>query len=489
MFGYKQPRWAKGLVIAGAGFIVGLLVAHIPASRADKPLSAFDFFDILVDLRSIVSTNYVEPVADDKLLKGAIDGMLGELDPYSNYFSREEWIAFEKQTRGQFTGIGAELSEDPTTGHITVVSPLEDSPALKAGIMAGDRFLSINGVNLDGKSLRDIITDIGGPPGTKLNVKVIRSGEKAPLNIEIERGVVAIQTVRGVKHRDDGSGTWDFVLDPEHRIGYARINSFSNNTSNELDRLLLPLLEGPNALKGLILDLRFNPGGLLVEGCAVADRFLSEGVIVSTRGRQPSSISVTNATPKDDYPVIPMVVLVNEYSASAAEIVAGALKDHHRAVLVGNRTYGKGSVQTMIAFNNGQSALKLTTANYYLPSGKHITRRKDAKEWGVDPHPGQSVEITEVENRAILRARAQSDIIMPKTTTQPVSTQPASTQPTTQNVVDRQLQQALNLLLEQKTAGILETARTTPAIQTTQPEVGASMPATTTSQPATEPRP
>ena len=448
-----------------------------PAASSDS----YSFFDTLVDIRSQILRNYVEKVDDKKLLNGAINGMMSELDQYSNYFTKEELDAFDRTVHGQFSGIGAELSEDPKTGQLIVVSPLEDSPALKAGILAGDRILKINGESMTGLSLKDLVTKIAGVSGTQVKLTVLHEGEKTPVDISVNRAVVQVHSVKGVRHTD-GDGQWDFLIDPDHRIAYVRITNFMENTAEDLDNALLPLIQDQKAgsLKGIILDLRFNPGGLLIAGGDVADRFLDSGVIVST-GRPDSTKRdfIREAVKEGTYPRIPLVVLVNEYSASASEIVAGALKDHNRAVLIGTRTFGKGSVQTLITLDNGNAALKLTTAYYYLPSGRNIMRKKTSKTWGVDPDPTFRLPLTETENRDILRSRSESEIIRknghtPTTATAP-ATQPAKT-------ADRQLQRALDILVAHQTLSPDKDFITD--VTTTRPSASASLPST---QPTTKP--
>ncbi len=527
---------AFAVALLAAGYGLGRLrsspapetnVAPAAPAPAKDPYQAFD---TLVDLRSQILHNYVEKVDDDKLMTGAIKGMLGELDPYSNYFTKDELASFDRAVHGQFSGIGAEISQDPQTGAFVVVSPLDDSPALAAGVFAGDRILKLNGESLEGLTLKDLLTRIGGDPDTKLKMTVIHEGEKTPVELTVTRQVVQVHSVRGFKHLD-GNGGWDCLIDPEHRIAYVRITNFMENTADELDKALLPLIKDKNAgsLKGIILDLRFNPGGLLSTGIDVCKRFLDSGVIVSA-GRPDSSKRefVAEATPEKTYPRIPLVCLVNEYSASASEIVAGALKDHKRAVLIGARTFGKGSVQSLINLDNGNAALKLTTQYYYLPSGKNIMRKKDSTNWGVEPDPAFNIPLTDEENRAVLVARSQSEIIhkaigpatapvsaAPATETvtpaNPAGT-PAAAAPTTTTApatsataapgnplqgataagskaepADRQLQRALEILIAYQSFG--PTKDFAADVTTTRPGVSASVPTSTlpSAKPATQP--
>ncbi len=463
------------------------LAKMTPAASTAK--DSYQFFDTLVDIRSQILHNYVEPVDDDKLLDGAIQGMMSKLDPFSNYFSKDELARFDRAVHGQFSGVGAEFAQDPTTGNFIVVSPVEDSPALKAGMFAGDRILKIGDENVEGMSLKDFEAKVTGEPGTSLTMVVVHEGEKTPTELHITRAVIQTLSVRGVKHQPD-TGDWDFMIDSEHRIAYARISNFMENTAEELDKGLLPLIhdQAHGSLKGIILDLRFNPGGLLQAGIDVSKRFLDSGVIVST-GRPDTSKRdfVAEATGENTYPHIPVVVLLNKYSASASEIVAGALKDHQRAVLIGERSFGKGSVQTLLTLDNGNSAMKLTTAYYYLPSGRNIMHKPGAATWGVEPDPAFNIPLTDEENRQVLRDRDASEIIRHVATTVPTAGSDASlgligvaaTQPI--QASDRQLQRSLEVLIAyQAFSGGKDFAAN---VVTTRPSASASLP----DAPATKP--
>ncbi len=447
-------------------------------------------------------------------MTGAIQGMMAELDPFSNYFSKEELARFDRAVHGQFSGVGAEFSQDPVTGNFIVVSPVEDSPALKAGMFAGDRILKVDGMTTEGLSLKDFEAKVTGAPNTQLKLTVVHEGEKSPVDLDITRAVIQTLSVRGVRHT--GNGDWDYLIDPEHRIAYVRISNFMENTADELDKAMLPLIQNQQAgaIKGIIVDLRFNPGGLLQAGIDVSKRFLDSGVIVST-GRPDTSKRdfVAEATGEKTYPRVPVVVLLNKYSASASEIVAGALKDHQRAVLIGERSFGKGSVQTLLTVDNGNAALKLTTQYYYLPSGRNIMHKPGATTWGVEPDPAFNIPLTDEENRQVLRDRESSEIIRhiaakpsvagDRTDLGMASNGEASTVPSTQptEASDRQLQRGLEILIAYQTFGAGKDFATN--VVTTRPSASASVPTTTptiapppvptpparTSQPATEPSP
>jgi carboxyl-terminal processing protease len=502
------------IVCLAVGFALGHQEPVLPAAEPTPSLAAgaakdpYQFFDTLIDLRSQILHNYVEKVDDEKLMNGAIKGMMAELDPYSNYFTKDELANFDRAVHGQFSGIGAEISQDPSNGNFIIVSPLEDSPALKGGIFAGDRIVKINGDATDGLSLKELLTKIAGDPETQVKLTVIHEGDKNPTDVAITRAVIQVHSVRGVKH--EATGSWDFMLDPQHRIAYVRITNFMENTAQELDDALKPLIadKANGSLKGIILDLRFDPGGLLQAGIDVCKRFLDSGVIV-TAGRPDSAKRdfISQATPEKTYPRIPLVVLINEYSASASEIVAGALKDHQRAVLIGARSFGKGSVQSLINLDNGNAALKLTTQYYFLPSGKNIMRKKDAKEWGVEPDAAFNLPLSDEENRAVLLARNQSEIIHKpiSTATQPAvnlaadddasppATKPAATSSADTLLAnasktkgaepaDRQLQRALEILIAYQAFSPGKDFAAD--VTTTRPDVRVSVPP---SQPATQP--
>ncbi len=488
---------AGALAIACLAAGYGLGVHHnAPVStlpHAGAAQDPYQFFDTLVDIRSLILRNYVEKVDDEKLLNGAIKGMMAELDPYSNYFTKDELESFDRQVNGQFSGIGAEISQDPTTGSFIIISPLEDSPAFKGGVFAGDRILKANGESIDGLTLKELLGKIGGTPGTVLNLTVLHEGDKTPSELTITRQVVQVRSVRGVSHSEGDQ--WNYLLDSDHRIAYVRINSFGPTTADELDKALLPLIndKANGSLKGIIVDLRFNPGGLLQAGIDVCKRFLDSGVIVST-GRPDTTKRdfVAEATKEKTYPRIPLVVLINEYSASASEIVAGALRDQRRAVLIGTRSFGKGSVQTPINLDNGNAAIKLTTQYYYLPSGVNIMRKKDAKEWGVEPDPAFNIPLTDEENRAVLTARSKTEIIhknasAPATATAGKNTDPLATSDPAKGhaePTDRQLQRALEILLAYEAFGPSKDFATD--VTTARPGASASIPATT---PAVAPTP
>ncbi len=316
-----------------------------------------------------VRRNYVEEVSDEDLIDGALSGMLSSLDPHSTYLSKEMYQQMQVETKGVFGGLGIEITA--AEGGIRVVAPIEDTPAYRAGIKAGDLIIKIDDQLARGMTLMEGVKLMRGKPGTSIKLTVFREGEEKPLVFDIVRDVIKVKSVKS-----------DFVAP---RYAYLRITQFQERT----DKLLIKAVEKLKAkaqgeLYGVVLDIRNNPGGLLDQAVAVSDLFLEEGGIVSTKSRTGSNLSF-KAKPGDILDGIPLVVLINNGSASASEILAGALQDNHRSVLVGTRTFGKGSVQTVFPLPDG-SAMKLTTALYYTPSGRSI------QATGIEP----DIEVLEV---------------------------------------------------------------------------------------------
>jgi len=310
--------------------------------------------ELFTEVLREVEKQYVEPQDPQKLIYGAIKGMVRSLDPHSSFMTKDEYQELMTETKGSFSGVGIEITIKDDV--LTVVSPIEGTPAYRAGIKAGDRIVKIGENSTKDMTLLDAVKNIRGPKGTEVELTVVRKGVKEPLTFRIKRDVIPLKSVRY------------YQLTPE--MGYVRISNFQSHTTRDLKNALHKLEKG-EGLKGLILDLRNNPGGLLSQAVKVSDLFLDEGVIVSTRGRdkaQNISMSAHRNGTERRYPII---VLVNGGSASASEIVAGALQDNKRALILGTRTFGKGSVQTIIPLADG-SGLRLTTARYYTPSGRSI---------------------------------------------------------------------------------------------------------------------
>ncbi len=314
------------------------------------------------DVFQLVRADYVDKVSDESLIEGAINGMLTALDPHSNYLNAKNFDDMKVQTRGEFGGLGIEVSME--SGLVKVVSPIDDTPAARAGLRPGDLITHINGQPVQGMTLPEAVEKMRGPINSEITLTIRRSGRN-PFDVKLVRANIKIQSVRS--HLEDGN------------IGYIRITSFTEQTDVGLNNAMKSLKQQSNdKLVGVVLDLRNNPGGLLDQAVAVANAFLNQGEIVSTRGRRAEDAQRYDARPGDITNGLPMVVLINGGSASASEIVAGALKDHHRAILVGTRSFGKGSVQTIIPLP-GHGAMRLTTARYYTPSGRSIQAK------GIEP--------------------------------------------------------------------------------------------------------
>lgn len=351
--------------------------AQIPA-QAPTEDNYFINFEELVKVVKEVKDKYVDDVTLKELLHNAFRGILEGLDPYSQYISPEELEELRIETEGEFGGLGIEVIVKD--GILTVITPIVGSPAFDAGVLVGDKILRIEGESTENISIRNAIKKLRGKPGSKVTITVLHEGDTAPVDITIERAIIHVKSVRGAR-----------IVDEDNKIGYFAITSFQENTLQEMDAAVKELQV--NGMSALIIDLRFNPGGLLNVAVDVANRFINEGVIVSTKGRDESQNVIYVAKGKDTYPDFPLIVLVNNGSASASEIVAGAIKDHKRGLLLGLKTFGKGSVQSLIPIEEGKSALKLTTAKYYTPSGASI------HELGIEPDI--KVELTLAEVKAL----------------------------------------------------------------------------------------
>jgi len=362
----------RNLPILLAGVALGGLLSLTRGVFAEKEPAATIPLD---DLRAFsevlekIKSDYVEPVGDKTLLSSAIRGMLSGLDPHSAYLEPDEYKDLRAGTTGEFGGLGIEVSMED--GFVKVVAPIDDTPAARAGVKAGDIIIRLDETPVKGMSLNEAVKLMRGKPGTSITLTIMREGVEQPIKLTLERDVIK---VKSVKSR---------VLEPG--FGYIRITQFQSPTDDNLREAVDQLKsQSGGELKGLVLDLRNNPGGVLNGAVAVADAFLEKGVIVSTRGRGEEAEMKFNAKPNDIIKGAPIVVLVNSGSASASEIVAGALQDHRRAVIMGQKTFGKGSVQTILPMDNG-AALKLTTARYYTPSGRSIQAEGINPDIALDP--------------------------------------------------------------------------------------------------------
>ena len=380
-------------------------------TKDSKPASAkddyYELYQLLADTVDQIDRNYVKEVDRRELIEAAIRGMMTKLDPYSSYIGPEELAQFRSSVDSEFGGVGIQVSMED--GDLCVLSPIYGTPAYRAGIQAGDRIVEIDGKCTDNLQTEDAIRLMKGPEGSKVTLTVVHSGQTKRQRFTLTRERVRVETVLGDRRRSDDH--WEFMFDEAGAIGYIRVATFSLDTAQELRRAMDDLTK--RHLRGLVLDLRFNPGGLLRSAIEVSKLYVSKGRIVSTKGRS-SRERVWDADGSDAYEGFPMVVLVNHFSASAAEIVAACLQDHQRAVVMGERTWGKGSVQNIIELENGRSALKLTTAAYQRPSGKNIHRFPDSKdkdEWGVMPDLGYELALDDRETRALAADRRTRDII------------------------------------------------------------------------------
>jgi carboxyl-terminal processing protease len=368
----------------------------------------YELYKVFAETMFQVEQNYVKDVDRRKLMEAAIRGVLGELDPYSNFISPDEIDRFKTSVESQFGGIGIQISMED--GQLRVLSPIVGSPAYLAGLEAGDAIVEIDGKTTEGISLDDAVRRLKGEPDTKVSLTVMHARDRRRQTVTIERKIIEVETVLGDKRNSDDQ--WDFMLDSDKKIGYVRLTAFSRNTASDLENALKELKK--RDVKGLVIDLRFNPGGLLRSAIDVADLFIADGRIVSTKGRNTVERPV-EARKSGTFEGFEVAVLVNRYSASASEIVSACLQDHKRAVVVGERTWGKGSVQNVIELEQGQSALKLTTAAYMRPSGKNIHRFPNAKEtdeWGVMPDKGYEQKLNDSEMSELVRVRRQRDLLL-----------------------------------------------------------------------------
>jgi carboxyl-terminal processing protease len=396
---------------------------------ATKKLSDEDYelYQIFADTLDQVERNYVKNVSRRELMEAAIHGVLGKLDPYSNYISPDDIGRFKTSVENQFGGIGIQIDVDE--GQLKIVSPLFGTPAYRAGLESGDMILEIDGKSTEGIHRDEAVRRLKGEPGTKVTLTVRHVGSTERNSVTITRELVHVETVLGDHRKSDD--TWDFMLDHDKHIGYIRLSAFSRDTAQDLKKALVELQN--EGLKGLVLDLRFNPGGLLTSAIEVSDLFVADGRIVSTEGRNTPERS-WDAQKDGTFEGFPLAVLVNHYSASASEIVSACLQDHHRAVVIGERTFGKGSVQNVIELEGGKSALKLTTASYHRPSGKNIHRFPDAKEsdeWGVMPNDGFDVRLNSLQTRRLIEYRHDRDILIGKHARAAAGPKAASAQPST----------------------------------------------------------
>jgi carboxyl-terminal processing protease len=369
-----------------------LLGSSAKAAAADtyKQLNLFG------DVFERVRADYVEKPEDGKLVESAINGMLAGLDPHSSYMDGKSYRDMQVQTRGEFGGLGIEVTMED--GLIKVVAPIDDTPAAKAGILANDIITHLDDDQVQGLTLNQAVEKMRGAPNTKIRLKVMRKGKDAPLEITLVRDVIRVRSVRSRVDGDD--------------VAYIRLTQFNEQTTEGLKRIITELatqIPG-DKLKGYVIDMRNNPGGLLEEAISVSDAFLDKGEIVSTRGRNVEETQRRNAKPGDLAKNKPIIVLINGGSASASEIVAGALQDHKRATVIGTRSFGKGSVQTIIPLGSGNGALRLTTARYFTPSGRSIQAKGISPDIEVLQDVPEDVKSrTDTKGEASLRGHLKAE--------------------------------------------------------------------------------
>lgn len=432
----------KRMVMLALAVVSGMVLAAF-ASRALAQMggtlpgnqSVYQWADPVTDVLLGVNDHFFKEPDLKKLQDGAIRGMIDTLDdPYTEFIPNADLKDFDKQVRGEYVGIGAEVRTEG--GWLLIASPLDDSPAYKAGIEADDLVVAVDGKTTWNQNVDQVIDRLTGEPGSVVRVTIERRGTAADLppaalessapaeaadspgpkvgsirfDLRIMRQKIVTSTVKGL-HRVGDTQEWDFMADQQNKIGYIRITQFTAGTIPEL-RAACEKLIG-QGMKGLILDFRFNGGGSLQAAIEMADLFLNEGVIVSTKGRRAQEEKAMARQP-GTLPDFPMVVMLNESSASASEVVSGALVDNKRAIALGTRSFGKGIVQTVFRLPSGEGQLKVTEAYYYLPSGRCLHRSPESTQWGVDPTPGFYVPMTLAEQRDMLRIRREDEVIRSK---------------------------------------------------------------------------
>lgn len=368
---------SKKLIVFASILMISFFVFQTPSWAQERYASLQNFTKVL----NLIQQYYVEEVDTEKLIYGAIKGMLKELDPHTNFMPPEMFKEFENETSGEFGGLGIEISVQ--NGILTIISPIEDTPAFKAGIKAGDKVVAIDNKSTKGLSLVEASQYLRGKKGTRVVLKVVRDGEENPIDIPIVRGNVKIRSVK-YTNLEDG-------------FAYVKITSFIENTASDLEKIINEHISKNKKMDGLLIDLRKNPGGLLDQAIKMSDLFLKEGAIVSTVGRNQKEKEVTVATKKGKFTGFPVVILVDQYSASASEIVSGALQDNKRALIVGEKTFGKGSVQSIVKLQDG-SGLKLTVARYFTPNGTSIQAE------GITP----DIDIEEIDTEAFAKSVVKS---------------------------------------------------------------------------------
>ena len=385
--------------VAGAGLALLATQPHSMLVGSSAKAASSDTYrqlNLFGDVFERVRADYVEKPEDSKLVESAINGMLAGLDPHSSYMDPKSFRDMQVQTRGEFGGLGIEVTMED--GLVKVVAPIDDTPAAKAGVMANDIITKLDDEQVQGLTLNQAVDKMRGPVNTKIKLTIMRKGQDKPIEVSITRDVIRVKSVRSHSEGED--------------VGYIRVTQFNEQTTDGLKKAISDLTNqlGAEKVKGFVLDLRNNPGGLLDQAISVSDAFLDKGEIVSTRGRNAEETQRFNARPGDLTKGKPLIVLINGGSASASEIVAGALQDHKRATLVGTRSFGKGSVQTIIPLGSGNGALRLTTARYFTPSGKSIQAKGISPDIEVQQDvPDDLKNRTDTKGEASLRGHLKSE--------------------------------------------------------------------------------
>lgn len=425
----------KRLAVLSLAVVTGMGVSGLVSASSPSGPTLYQWTDPVTDVLVGLDEHFFKDPDLKKMQEGAIRGMIEALeDPYTEFIPTEWEKDFDKSVRGEYVGIGAEVREEG--GWIRIASPLDDSPAYKAGVEADDFIVAVDGKTTWNKPVDAVIDLLMGEPGTTVRVTIERDGGEADIptgaapsgapadspespgvkagrvrfDLPIERKKIVTSTVKGLHRVGDGQ-EWDFMADATNRIGYVRVSQFTAGTIPELRAACEKLIA--QGMRGMVLDLRYNGGGSLAAAIEMADMFLNEGVIVSTKGRKAREEKAL-ARSEGTLPDFPMVVMLNEFSASASEVVSGALADNKRAVILGTRSFGKGIVQTIYRVPSGSGQLKVTEAYYYLPSGRCLHRTPESTQWGVDPSPGFYVPMTTAEQREMVRVRREEEVIRAK---------------------------------------------------------------------------
>lgn len=381
------------------------------AQAQKTPLSdsseTYEMLNLFGDVFERVRKDYVEEVTDKQLIESAINGMLTALDPHSGYLNEQSFKEMQVQTRGEFGGLGIEVTME--NGLVKVVSPIDDTPAFKAGVHAGDYISEINNEAVLGLSLSEAVEKMRGVVGSEIKLTILRENASEPLHLTMKRDLIRIKSIRS---------------HPEDHIGYVRVTSFSEQTSENMIEAIRKLRKDDPKMQGLVLDLRNNPGGLLDQAVSVSDAFLDHGEIVSTRERDPNNTKRYSATKGDVLDGLPIVVLINQGSASASEIVAGALQDQQRAIIMGVKSFGKGSVQTVIPLRE-HGAMRLTTSRYYTPSGHSIQAK------GITPDiEVEQAKLSKLDEPALIGFRSEAELRGRLSNPEDEKTPPAAPRPT-----------------------------------------------------------